>query len=177
MCMINDSHSAEIDFEERLSPHFTVGEMLRSGTAVSMCIKNVPAVVPAVGESSREEVMENLRALCKSVLEPLRRRVGRVIVVGGYRCEALNKAVHGAEHSQHLRGEAVDIHVTGLEMCRKYATVLAKTNFDQMILEPQESVKSGGFTSVISVMGRIDTRFLGLNRVGTRVEIFTFLSL
>ena len=141
MCMINDSHSAEIDFEERLSPHFTVGEMLRSGTAVSMCIKNVPAVVPAVGESSREEVMENLRALCKSVLEPLRRRVGRVIVVGGYRCEALNKAVHGAEHSQHLRGEAVDIHVTGLEMCRKYATVLAKTNFDQMILEPRESVK------------------------------------
>ena len=67
MCMINDSHSAEIDFEERLSPHFTVGEMLRSGTAVSMCIKNVPAVGPAVGESSREEVMENLRALCKSV--------------------------------------------------------------------------------------------------------------
>lgn len=40
--MINDSHSNEIDFEERLSPHFTVGEMMRSGKAVGMGVKNVP---------------------------------------------------------------------------------------------------------------------------------------
>lgn len=138
--MINDSHSNEIDFEERLSPHFTVGEMLRSGKAVSICIKNVPEVNPVGAEASRAEVMENLRGLCKMVLEPLRRRVGRVIVVGGFRCEALNRAVHGAEHSQHLRGEAVDIHVTGLEMCRKYAAILSQTDFDQMILEPQDSM-------------------------------------
>jgi peptidase M15 len=139
--MINDSHSNEIDFEERLSPHFTVGEMMRSGKAVGMGIKNVPEVNPAPGEASREEVIENLRELCRCVLEPLRRRVGRVIVVGGYRCEAVNRAVHGAEHSQHMRGEAVDIHVTGLEMCRKYAAILSQTDFDQMILEPQESIK------------------------------------
>ena len=139
--MIKNIDSAEIDFEERLSPHFTVGEMLRSGKAVGMGIKNVPEVNPAPGEASRAEVIENLRELCNKVLEPLRRRVGRVIVVGGYRCEAVNRAVMGAEHSQHLRGEAVDIHVTGLEMCRKYAAILAQTDFDQMILEPQESIK------------------------------------
>ena len=138
--MINDNHSTEIDFEERLSPHFTVGEMMRSGTAVNMGVNNVPEENPASGEASREEVIENLRGLCKMVLEPLRRCVGRVIVVGGYRCEAVNRAVMGAEHSQHLRGEAVDIHVTGLEMCRKYAAVLSKTDFDQMILEPQDAV-------------------------------------
>ena len=137
--MINDSHSNEIDFEERLSPHFTVGEMMRSGKAVGMGVKNVPEVNPAPGEASREEVIENLRELCRCVLEPLRRRVGRVIVVGGYRSEAVNRAVHGAEHSQHLRGEAVDIHVTGAEMCRKYAAVLRQTDFDQMILEPLEA--------------------------------------
>ena len=139
--MIKNIDSTEIDFEERLSPHFTVGEMLRSGKAVGMGIKNVPEVNPAPGEASRAEVIENLRELCNKVLEPLRRRVGRVIVVGGYRCEAVNRAVMGAEHSQHLRGEAVDIHVTGLEMCRKYAAILAQTDFDQMILEPQESIK------------------------------------
>ena len=49
MCMINDSHSNEIDFEERLSPHFTVGEMMRSGKAVGMGIKNVPEANPAPG--------------------------------------------------------------------------------------------------------------------------------
>ena len=139
--MIKNIDSTEIDFEERLSPHFTVGEMLRSGKAVGMGIKNVPEVNPAPGEASRAGVIENLRELCNKVLEPLRRRVGRVIVVGGYRCEAVNRAVMGAEHSQHLRGEAADIHVTGLEMCRKYATILAQTDFDQMILEPQESIK------------------------------------
>ncbi len=139
--MIKNIDSTEIDFEERLSPHFTVGEMLRSGKAVGMGIKNVPEVNPAPGEASRAEVIENLRELCNKVLEPLRRRVGRVIVVGGYRCEAVNRAVMGAEHSQHLRGEAADIHVTGLEMCRKYAAILSQTDFDQMILEPQESIK------------------------------------
>ena len=138
--MIKNIDSTEIDFEERLSPHFTVGEMLRSGKAVGMGIKNVPEVNPVPGEASRAEVIENLRELCNKVLEPLRRRVGRVIVVGGYRCEAVNRAVHGAEHSQHLRGEAVDIHVTGLEMCRKYAAILSQTDFDQMILEPPESM-------------------------------------
>ena len=127
--MIKNIDSTEIDFEERLSPHFTVGEMLRSGKAVSMGVKNVPEVNPAFGEASREEVIENLRELCKCVLEPLRRRVGRVIVVGGYRCEAVNRAIMGAEH------------VTGLEMCRKYAAILSQTDFDQMILEPQESIK------------------------------------
>ena len=143
--MINDNHSTEIDFEERLSPHFTVGEMMRSGTAVNMGVNNVPEENPAPGEASREEVIENLRELCRCVLEPLRRCVGRVIVVGGYRCEAVNRAVMGAEHSQHLRGEAVDIHVTRLEMCRKYAAVLSKTDFDQMILEPQDAVMKRWF--------------------------------
>lgn len=102
--MIKDIDSTEIDFEERLSPHFTMGEMMRSGKAVGMGVKNVPEVNPVPGEASREEVIENLRELCRCVLEPLRRRVGRVIVVGGYRCEAVNRAVHGAEHSQHMRG-------------------------------------------------------------------------
>ena len=56
-----------------------------------------------------------------------------------YRSPVLNKAIHGAFDSQHLRGEAVDIHVTGAEMCRKYAAVLRQTDFDQMILEPLEA--------------------------------------
>ena len=93
--MIKDIDSNEIDFEERLSPHFTVGEMMRSGKAVGMGVKNVPEENPAPGEASREEVIENLRELCRCVLEPLRRRVGRVIVVGGYRCEAVNRLFMG----------------------------------------------------------------------------------
>lgn len=137
--MMNDNLFNDIDLSERLSPHFTVGEMMRSGEAVKRRIKNVPKTEGRDGEVLREEVMENLKALCACVLEPLRRHVGRVIVTSGYRSPVLNKAIHGAFDSQHLRGEAVDIHVTGAEMCRKYAAVLRQTDFDQMILEPLEA--------------------------------------
>lgn len=129
----------KIDFDEKLSPHFTVGEMLRSGTAIRLGIKNVPEEHPEDGLTN-EEVVENLRLLAVKVLEPLRRRVGRVIVTSGYRCRALNRAVGGVATSQHLCGQAADIHVTGNEMCRKYARIIRQlTPFDQLILEPAGS--------------------------------------
>jgi len=110
-----------------LSEHFTLGEMVRSGTAVSLGIGNNPDA----------EAVENMRVLCVEVLEPLRRRYGRIIVTSGYRCKELNKAVGGARNSQHLRGEAADIYVSGQEMCGKYADFLRhNTDFDQMIQEP-----------------------------------------
>ena len=137
--MINDNHSGKINYEEHLSPHFTLGEMLRSGVAITHRIKNEPGVDDSPFGYGAEEVKDNLRALCTSVLEPLRRRVGRVVVVSGYRCEALNRLVSGADNSQHMKGEAVDIHVTGQKMCRKYGAILSTTDFDQIIFEPQES--------------------------------------
>lgn len=131
----------KIDFDEKLSPHFTVGEMLRSGTAIRLGIKNVPEEHPEDGLTN-EEVVENLRLLAVKVLEPLRRRVGRVIVTSGYRCRALNRAVGGVATSQHLCGQAADIHVTGNEMCRKYARIIRQlTPFDQLILEPAGSLQ------------------------------------
>lgn len=129
----------KIDYDEKLSPHFTVGEMLRSGTAIRLGIKNVPEEHPEDGLTN-EEVVENLRLLAVKVLEPLRQRVGRVIVTSGYRCRTLNRAVGGVATSQHLCGQAADIHVTGNEMCRKYARIIRQlTPFDQLILEPAGS--------------------------------------
>lgn len=131
----------KIDFDEKLSPHFTVGEMLRSGTAIRLGIKNVPEEHPEDGLTN-EEVVENLRLLAVKVLEPLRQRVGRVIVTSGYRCRVLNRAVGGVATSQHLCGQAADIHVTGNEMCRKYARIIRQlTPFDQLILEPAGSLQ------------------------------------
>lgn len=82
----------KLTFDEHLSPHFTVGEFFRSGTAIRLGIENEPDAHPEDGLTN-EEVVENLRALCTEVLEPLRRRVGRVIITSGYRCQKLNKAV------------------------------------------------------------------------------------
>lgn len=113
--------------EEWLSEHFTLAEMLRSGTAIRYNIENNPT----------ERDIENLRSLCRTVLEPLRRRYGRIIITSGFRCPELNARVGGSPQSQHMRGEAVDIHVSCPEIAQKFAQfIISFTDFDQLIFEP-----------------------------------------
>lgn len=126
----------KLTLDEHLSPHFTVGEFFRSGTAIRLGIDNNPDAHPGEGISTAE-VVENLRALCTEVLEPLRRRVGRVIVTSGYRCQELNKAVGGVWNSQHLKGEAADIFVPDTATAMRYGHILERHSaVQQLLLEP-----------------------------------------
>lgn len=126
----------KLTLDEHLSPHFTVGEFFRSGTAIRLGIDNNPDAHPGEGISTAE-VVENLRALCTEVLEPLRRRVGRVIVTNGYRCQELNKAVGGVWNSQHLKGEAADIFVPDTATAMRYGHILERHSaVQQLLLEP-----------------------------------------
>lgn len=121
-----------INMDQRLSEHFTLREMCQSGTAIRKNINNTPDA----------KTVERLRALCQNVLEPLRRRFGVIRITSGYRSEALNKAVGGVANSQHLRGEAADIHVSSMEVGRKmYEFIRLNTQFDQLLFE--HSTKSG----------------------------------
>jgi len=57
-----------------------------------------------------EEIIENLRALCINVLQPLRDALGTPVNLNsGYRCPSLNRAIGGAKNSQHMTGQAADI--------------------------------------------------------------------
>lgn len=113
-----------------------MGEFFRSGTAIRLGIDNNPDAHPGEGISTAE-VVENLRALCTEVLEPLRRRVGRVIVTSGYRCKELNKAVGGVWNSQHLKGEAADIFVPDTATAMRYGHILERHSaVQQLLLEP-----------------------------------------
>ena len=126
----------KLTLDEHLSPHFTVGEFFRSGTAIRLGIDNNPDAHPGEGISTAE-VVENLRALCTEVLEPLRRRVGRVIVTSCYRCQELNKAVGGVWNSQHLKGEAADIFVPDTATAMRYGHILERHSaVQQLLLEP-----------------------------------------
>ena len=51
----------KLTLDDYLSPHFTVGEFFRSGTAIRLGINNTPDAYPNEGIST-EEVIENLRA-------------------------------------------------------------------------------------------------------------------
>ena len=126
----------KLTLDEHLSPHFTVGEFFRSGTAIRLGIDNNPDAHPGEGISTAE-VVENLRALCTEVLEPLRRRVGCVIVTSGYRCQELNRAVGGVWNSQHLKGEAADIFVPDTATAMRYGHILERHSaVQQLLLEP-----------------------------------------
>ena len=112
----------------KLTRNFTLEELCRSTTAERMGIRNIP---------TDEAVVENLRNLCFEVLQPLRDHIGAAVTVNsGYRCQELNKAVGGAQRSQHLRGEAADLHIDSLRQGRQWAEWIEDNcRFDQMLLE------------------------------------------
>lgn len=111
----------------RLSPHFTVDEMLVSATAARL--GRVVELDPAVRPS--------LERLARTILEPLRASLRRpIVVISGYRPPWLNQAVGGSRRSQHMRGEAADIIVPGVATREVAERILRlKLPFHQLILE------------------------------------------
>ena len=110
-----------------ISPHFSVAELSRSEAAARNGIDNTPDA----------EALENLRALCDNVLEPLRAAVGKPLRVNSaYRGPKANAAVGGSKTSQHSKGEAADIEVDGMDNAQLAKKIVAlKLPFDQLILE------------------------------------------
>ncbi len=81
--------------------------------------------------------MANLKALCEEVLEPLRQWYGKPIIIGsGYRSPALNKAVGGVKNSQHMTGEACDIHIPDEATGKRwFVWLMDNVPFHQLIWE------------------------------------------
>lgn len=108
--------------------HFTLKEFVKSDTARRLGIDNTPS----------PQVEERLRQLVDYVLDPLREAYGRPIYVNsGYRCPALNRAVGGVAHSQHLTGEAADITGGNCQENRRLYELLRQSQLpvDQVINE------------------------------------------
>ena len=116
-----------------LSASFSLQQMLNSRTA------NQKGITEQYTPSN--ETISNLRALCSQLLEPLRAKIGKpVIITSGYRCPRLNAVVGGVNTSnnvsQHTKGEAADTYVEGMTIEEWYQFI--KTSglaFDQLIQE------------------------------------------
>lgn len=117
----------------RLSKNFTLEELCYSDTARAKGIPNIPTT----------EITKNLGALVQNVLQPLREKLNKpILITSGYRGKLLNKAVGGADNSQHTRGQAVDIQVIGMTPEELYNYLKASDIvYDQLILEITKSAK------------------------------------
>tara|TARA_Y100000361_G_C11028382_1_gene273390 strand:+ start:231 stop:686 length:456 start_codon:yes stop_codon:yes gene_type:complete len=110
----------------QLSKHFSLREFVKSQTAERLGIDNNPP----------EDVVPKLTFLCSQVLEPIREKTGKpIIVTSGYRCPELSKAIGSSENSQHCKGEAVDIECIGLSTLHLAEMIINHVDFDQCILE------------------------------------------
>jgi len=115
-----------IEQDMQLSKHFSLREMTVSGASIRYNIDNTP-------ESCH---VERMRALCNDILEPLRRHFGVIRITSGYRCPKLNAKVGGSSNSQHTKGEAADINVSGREQGEKmFAFIRDNLDFDQLLFE------------------------------------------
>ena len=111
----------------RLTPNFSLEELIYSETAARERIDNTPA----------PEILNNLLLLAQG-LERVRTLIGFPLdISSGYRCPKLNSRVGGARTSQHTRGQAADF------TCPSFGPPLAvikairdsDIEFDQCILE------------------------------------------
>lgn len=111
----------------KLSENFTLDEMTVSQEAARAGLRNTP----------NERQVDALRALCETVLQPLRDRLKRPIVVSsGFRSVSLNRRIGGSATSQHCKGEAADIMVPGMDTADVVDLIrFLRLPFDQVIDE------------------------------------------
>lgn len=116
-----------------LSTHFSLEEFTASQTASRLGLDNTPP----------PEVQSRLKNTAMG-LEAVRILLGAPIIVNsGYRSPIVNKAVGGAQNSQHLTGEAVDFICPGFGSVEEVVRAIASSQipYDQII---SEFVPKGG---------------------------------
>lgn len=109
----------------KLSKNFSLHELTKSETAVRRGIDNTPSLT----------VIDNLQALVDNVLQPVRDKLGPVVITSGYRSPQLNTAIGGSPTSDHCLGMAADCEVLGMDNKQFARWVEENLKFTQLILE------------------------------------------
>ena len=118
--------------------YFSYSEFFKSDVTEKHQVKNIP------DDAQLSQVLGNIKALVLNVLDPLRARIGRpIIITSGYRSQRVNELVGGSKTSQHMLGKAADIHIQGYtpqQMEMVYRTIQMYYDFDQLIFYPSKNI-------------------------------------
>ena len=105
-----------VDLDENLSEHFKLSDFIKSSTAESQFICNIP--------NSKQK--ENLKRLCENILEPIysawknEHPNDGIYISSGFRSVLLNEAVGGSSTSDHCDGNAADIKPLNSELINDF---------------------------------------------------------
>lgn len=104
-----------------------MSELIHSDTADKHNINNMPDI----------NSMDCLLELIVHVLQPLRDKVGKpIIITSGYRNEQVNKLVGGKATSQHCKGQAADFNIKGMSIAAAIDFIKKSgLEYDQLINE------------------------------------------
>ena len=146
----------------QLTKNFSLAELTKSQTASRKGLDNTPT----------PQIEKNLKNLAETILQPLREKLGKPIVINsGYRSPAVNAAVGGSATSAHRFGHAVDLVVPSYaggdvkKLCQYIVKFLKDNNiaFDQVIYEFDAWVHIGIKSGNNKQRGQVIT----INRKGT----------
>jgi len=138
----------DINIEEPIGKYFQLRDLIYSDKAKKLNINNMPGV-----DGNQSQIIESLRALMTNVVDIIGNTHSDLIISSAFRCKALNAEVGGADKSQHVWGEAVDLQVPSLTSAQLYNWIYNHTPFDHLIWEYPED-KTGSWVHVSYSMFR-----------------------
>lgn len=112
----------------KIGKYLTLNDLTLSATASRFNIDNTPP----------QEVIDNLTNIVKFVYDNLCDHISGVHVSSGYRSVALNKKIGGSTSSQHCKGQALDLSMSGSGSNTNatiFNYILHNLDFDQLIWE------------------------------------------
>jgi hypothetical protein len=110
----------------QLTNNFSLKELTASDTATRKGLDNTP----------NEAVTANLKTLAENILQPIREHYGKSVKVNsGYRSPEVNASVGGSKTSDHCKGQAADIEITGVANGDLAKYIAENYKFTQVILE------------------------------------------
>ena len=110
----------------KLSPNFSLAEMIKSDTALRLDMENEPD----------DDHIDNLTALCENVLQKVRDHYGKGVKANsGFRHPDVNAKVGGSKTSDHCKGMAADIEIPGVANADLAEWIVENCEFRQVILE------------------------------------------